>query len=239
MPFPQRPVSGLLAAAALLAFSAAIPVAAQTTNLIFADGFESGDLSSWSAVREQRPGSLQVNPAAALDGTGNGLEVRGGSRAWLLSRHDQPESGVRVFFFFDPDNWEMVLKARAEILRFYARGNRHHLSLVLRRAGEGLFRLGLVVRGNRGRYEPIGSGLVMSGEANFVEIEWQAASSPAGSDGSAALWINGELEANEPSIANGQLDVRAIQVGLVGGNVGATRGSFYFDEFESFRTLAP
>ena len=215
-------------------------VRAQTTQ-IFTDGFESGDVSRWSAARALGSAALEVDGAAAMGGSSSvfGLEVTGGGRAWVESREPDRESTVGLFFFFDPDNWEMLPRARVDILRLYGPGRRHHLRLVLRRAGPGMFRLGLQVRGNRGGYESIGGGLVLAGGENLVEVEWQAASGPNATDGSAALYLNGVLEAREPTLANGRLDVRTIQLGILGGNVGQTRGSFYLDDFSAFRTLAP
>ena len=223
---------------AVAAALAGIGAPALAQALIFADGFESGDLSSWSVTREQRPGSLSVNGAAAMSGTGFGLEVAAGGVAWVASQEPEREKGVFASFFFSPDNLELVVKARAEIFRLYGPGRRHHLRLVLQQSPGGL-RIGLLVRGNRGRYELIGGGLVPSGQESLIEVEWRAASTPNGTDGSATLWINGELEAREPSVANGRLDVRTMQLGLLGGNLRATGGSFYVDEFASFRTLAP
>jgi hypothetical protein len=211
------------------------PAGAQTQ--IFADGFESGDTAAWFRTREQIPGSLTVNAAAAMNGSGLGLEVAAGGAAWVETRDADREKGVFVSFFFSENNWEMLVRARAEILRFNAQGRRDHLRLVLQRSPGGL-RVGLLVRGNRGGYQLIGSGVVLPGE-NLIEVEWQAASTPNGTDGSATLWINGELEAREPTLANGRLDVRSMQLGLLGGNLAATRGSYYLDDFASFRTLAP
>lgn len=233
----DRFTSGLTILAFLIVFAGAVPAGAQSQ--IFADGFESGDLSSWSFVGEQIPGSLEVNAAAAMGGSDFGLEVAGGGRAWVESRHPDREREVFVSFFFDPNNWEMLARGRVDVLRFTAQGRRHHLRLVLQRGATGQLRLGLFVRGNRGRYQAIGGGPVIAGQENLIEVAWQAASSRNGQDGSATLWINGELEASEPSLANGRLDVRSIQMGLVGGNTHATRGSFFLDDYSSFRTLAP
>ena len=227
-----------LLGAVLVAMGSAGEVCAQGAG-IFTDGFESGDVSAWSAARELGGASLEVNGAAAMGGSAFGLEVTGGGRAWVETREPDRESSVGLIFFLDPDNWEMQARTRVDILRLYGPGRRHHLRLVLRRAGPGLFRLGLQVRGNRGGYEPIGGGLVLAGGENLVEVEWQAASGPNATDGSAALYLNGELEAREPTLENGRLDVRTIQLGILGGNVGQTRGSFYLDDFQAFRTLAP
>ena len=216
-----------------------LPAAAWSQALIFTDGFESGDLAAWSAVRETSAGLLTVTPAAALGSPAFGLEVAAGGRAWLESRQPDRESEVFASFLFNPDNWEMLPRARVEILRFHARGGRHHLRLVLGQAGPGLFRINLQVRGNQGGYQTIGGGPVLAGAANRIEVHWRAASAPNATDGSATLFINGELEAREPTLANGRLDVRAIRLGTVAGQTGATRGSYYLDDFASFRTLAP
>ncbi len=208
---------------------------AQTTDSIFADGFESGDTSRWSVAL----GGVDVNATAALGGSNFGLEVPGGTRSGLETREPDRETTVRVQFLLDPNTFELRRNQRIEILRFYAQGRRHHLRLVLRQNAAGDKRLGLMVRGNRGGYDLIGGGPVTPGLDNVVKVLWEAATSRNGNDGSAALFLNGEMEANEPTLANGRLDVRAIQIGLLGGNAGATRGSYYLDDFASFRTLSP
>ena len=225
--------------AAVVTAGLLLPAAGSAQAQIFTDGFESGDTASWSVVREQSPGLLAVTPGAALGSPLFGLEVAAGGRAWVESRHPDRETEVYASFFFDPDNWEMIVKARVELLRFQSRGNRSHLRLVLGQTETGLFRLVLQVRGNRGRFQTIGGGPVLAGAANLVEVHWTAASAPDATDGSAALYINGELEAQEPTLGNGRLDVRAILLGTVAGRTSGTRGSYYLDDFASFRTLAP
>lgn len=73
---------------------------------------------------------------------------------------------------------------------------------------------------------------------NLVEVQWRAASTPGGADGSAALLINGVLEARAPNLMNGQFDVRSIQLGVMRAPDAQTMGSLYFDTFESFRLPA-
>jgi hypothetical protein len=217
---------------------------AQVQGLIFADGFESGDTSAWFRTREQTPGALDVNTAAAMAGSTYGLEVAADGIAWVETREPDRERDLKVSFFFNPDNIELIPGARIDILRFYGKGRRHHLRLVLRGAGPGLFRLALLVRGNSGRYQEIGSGLVVAGAENLIEVDWRAASTRNGTNGSAALWINGELEANEPSIANGRLDVRSVRLGSVA--LASTQNpefvpdvAGFFDEITIFRLEAP
>ncbi len=230
----RKPANRTVAFLAILALALLAAADAQPTNQIFTDGFESGDTSAWGHVR----GDLDVNESAAMEGL-FGLEVPGGSRSSLVTREPDRETTVLVSFFFDPNNIEIGPRRGVEILRFSAQGRRHHLRLVLRQDAAGEHRLALMVRGNRGRYDRIGGGIVTPGQANLVEVAWEAATRRNGNDGSAALFLNGEMEAHEPTISNGRLDVRAIQIGLRGRNVRASRGSYYLDDFQSFRTLAP
>lgn len=78
-----------------------------STNLIFADGFESGDFSGWSAIINDganEVGSVQVSPAAALMGQ-YGVQVTANDNTARYVRDDTPdrESLYLARFFFDPN----------------------------------------------------------------------------------------------------------------------------------------
>ena len=219
---------------ALLVASAAL-----AQSQIFTDGFESGNLASWSRSREQVPGSLQVNDSAAMGDSDFGLEVVANGYAFVLDDSPNGETVYRASFLFRPDTLRLRTGARVEILRLYSRGGRHHVRLALQQVDPGRFAVHLLVRGNRGSYDFIGSGFVDRGAETEIELLWTAATTRNGFDGSVALSIDGVPAAQEPTVANGRLDVRAVRLGLVAGRVGGATGSMDFDDFASFRTLSP
>ena len=76
-------------------------------DLIFADGFESGDLSAWSASAIDA-GDLGVTAAAGLVATAYGLQAQVNDTAGLYVQDDTPndQPRYRARFYFDPHGFD-------------------------------------------------------------------------------------------------------------------------------------
>ena len=74
-----------------------------------------------------------------------------------------------------------------------------------------------------------------------VTVEWQQATAPGTFDGVVRLFKGDTLLAERADLNNATFDIDTIRLGLPQGAhpSGTTNGSFYFDDFVSFRTLAP
>ena len=107
---------------------------------IFADGFESGDLSAWSSSATDA-GDLDVSPAAALGLTSMGLRGAVDDTAGLFVEDDTPqdEARYRVRFHFDPNGFdpgEAQNRFRTRVfLAFTEAPARRVAAVVLRRIG--------------------------------------------------------------------------------------------------------
>ena len=79
-------------------------------DLIFADGFESGDTSAWDKEVSGGLNTFTVSPTAALAGSGNGLEVdiQDNTPMYLVDESPEAESRYRVRFYFDPNGITMA-----------------------------------------------------------------------------------------------------------------------------------
>jgi hypothetical protein len=70
---------------------------------------------------------------------------------------------------------------------------------------------------------------------HLIELDWRAASIAGASDGGLTFWIDGVQVANLSSIANGTRRIDSVQIGAVAEIDAGTRGTYYFDAFESRR----
>lgn len=205
---------------------------------IFADGFESGDTSAWFKVRKRN--GLDVNGAAAHSGS-FGLEVRSGSgRTGVQENSPRREEAYMVDFFFSPNNWEMKAKKAVDILQLFGKGGKGaHVRLLLKQMGPEEFELRLLARQNNGRFRFVGSAPVPRDGWTMVSVLWARAGSDDREQGLAALFTNGSLRGERDNLDNDRMTIDTVRLGLVKKSGAAKSGSFYLDDFASFRTLAP
>ncbi len=225
-----------LVAAVLLGL--AIPTAALGQNeQIFADGFESGDTSAWSKAK--RPRRLEVNTDAALEGV-FGLEVLAGGRpAWLLSKHPKREKDILISLLIQPHTVQIPEEFPVTLLQLIHRRKRVHVSLQLEQTAANRFKVNLYAGGDTGDPEFVGGGTIRRNRTSLVELVWQRALAPGAMTGGAALIVNGKLAAQDLSLDNDGLRIDRVRLGALIDPLAGTTGTYYLDDFQSFRTLAP
>jgi uncharacterized protein YjiK len=208
------------------------PTLTPPADLIFADGFEAGDFSAWSAEVDGE-GDLNVSAAAALVGA-QGMAALIDNTTSMYVRDDTPtnEPRYRARFYFDPNSITM------------ADGNTHRI-MVARNAGVDLVRLEFrranlnyqvqaVIRTDAGSY--IGtSWYTVTDAPHPIEIDWQAATSAGANNGSLSLWIDDTLSQTLSGIDNDTHRVEQARLGPLQGVDAGTSGTEYFDAFESRR----
>ncbi|HEY3474053.1 MAG TPA: SdiA-regulated domain-containing protein, partial [Anaerolineales bacterium] len=103
------------------------------TDVIFADGFESGNLSAWSAS-VTNSGNLTVSPVAALSGS-FGLQATVNSTTNMYVRDDSPnaEPRYRARFSFDPNSITIPTGEYIALLQGYSPSQTNILVLRLHR----------------------------------------------------------------------------------------------------------
>ena len=69
------------------------------------------------------------------------------------------------------------------------------------------------------------------------EIDWRASTASGANNGGLTLWIDGTQRANLIGIDNDTRRIDRVQLGAVMGVDSGTRGSYYFDAFESRRQV--
>jgi PKD repeat protein/murein DD-endopeptidase MepM/ murein hydrolase activator NlpD len=206
------------------------------TDVIFMDGFETGNLSGWSSCTVDG-GDLSVTAAAKLVGN-YGMQALSDDNVpiYCTSIHPVAESRYRARFYFNPHSIAM------------ASGDVHTLLLGRTSSGGSAFTIQLnnntgTTSGYRIRTQIFNDGgsntngtyLAISNAPHFIEIDWQAATVAGANNGYISLWIDGELKYTSPAIDNDGRRVEDVQFGAVTGIDTGTRGTYYLDAFESRR----
>ncbi|MFZ2102956.1 MAG: right-handed parallel beta-helix repeat-containing protein, partial [Oricola sp.] len=199
--------------------------------VLFADGFETGDLSAWSSA-ETDQGDLSVSSGAALGGAyGLQADIDDNRSLYVVDTTPANESAYAARFYFDPNSIVM------------ASGNAHLLFKALDGASRTVYQIEL--RSYQGDYQVRGQALGDGGgltstpwfrlhdDVHAIETIWQAATADGGSDGSLTLWLDGELAASLAGLDNDTLRVEAVRLGAVTGIDSGTRGAYFFDAFGS------
>lgn len=75
--------------------------------------------------------------------------------------------------------------------------------------------------------------LTISDAPHYVEIDWQAATTAGSKNGSLTIWIDGVQKASTTGIDNDTRRLDQVRLGAIAGIDSGTRGTYYFDEFES------
>ncbi len=203
------------------------------SDLIFADGFESGNLSAWTSSKTNS-GNLSVTTAAALRGT-YGLQAIIVNTTSIYVRDDTPnnEPRYRARFYFDPNSVTM------------ASGDAHLIFVGKTISGTDVFRVWFRFSGSvyQVRANLVDNGTTYTSTAYYtisdaphsIEIDWAAATAAGANDGYISLWIDGVLEQTMSGINNDTRRVDEVRLGPAAGIAASTSGTEYFDAFESRR----
>ena len=196
-------------------------------DLIFKDGFESGNFSAWSA-NSNNGGNLSVSAGAALEGN-HGLQATFINKTNMLVRNDSPtaETRYRARFYFDPNSISMATGDNITLFQGLGAGGEIVFSIQFNRSSTA-YQL-------RARSHDSGSAVFVntpffpiSNAVHTVEIDW-------GNDGHLTFWIDGVQQANLTGINNSIYKIETIRLGAPTMSITGTSGSFYIDAFESRR----
>jgi len=79
------------------------------------------------------------------------------------------------------------------------------------------------------------SWFTISDASHFFELDWRAAIAAGANNGGLTLWIDGTQRANLAGVDNDTRRIDRVRLGAVAGIDTGTRGTYYFDAFESRR----
>ena len=203
-------------------------------DVIFADGFESGNMSAWSASRTDGE-ALSVTSAAALVGSyGLRASIADNTHLPIYVRDDSPngEAGYRARFHFDPNSIPMAAGDAHVIFRGYT-----NTSITVSMEfgyinGSYQVRVNYI---NDNNWIFFSNWLALSDAPHPIELEWQAATGAGANNGSLTVWIDGSQRARLTGIDNDTRPIDYVLLGTLAGIDPGTRGAYSFDHFESFR----
>ena len=203
----------------------------ELSDLIFADGFESGNFSAWSSNKTDG-GDLSVTTASALVGS-NGMQLVVDDTVAIYVTDELPsaESRYRARFYFDPNSIMMT-----DGLDFYLLTGYDASSVLQVQFGysAGSYRIRL-----RQTNDSAGTASTawvnLTDATHFIEIEWRAATAVGANDGSTTLWIDNVLSGSLSGVDNDTRRIEYVRFGAVSGLNAGVGGTYYLDAFESRR----
>ena len=200
---------------------------------LFLDGFESGSFSAWSAAVTDGS-SLSVSPTAALKGS-FGLQalINDNNSIYVTDNTPNAEPRYRARFYFDPNS--IVMADRDSHYLFY--GNAAAATPILRVElpnSKGIYQLRAAARNDSNGWVN-SAWRTITDASHAIELDWTAASFAGANNGSLAFWIDGISVGSLTGIDNDTRRIDSVQLGAVAEVDAGTRGTYYFDAFESRR----
>ena len=210
---------------------------ATPADLIFADGFESGGLTAWSATQTDG-GDLVVSAGAAMASTAFGVEATVDDRAGLYVQDDAPmgESRYRARFYLDPSGYdpgEANGNLRTRVFLVFEEAPVKRIAQVVLRRLAGEYAIAASVRRDDDTLADTAFSAISAGP-HAIEIDWRRASGPGASDGTFELWIDGTSVATLSGLDNDGRAAHFARLGALSVKAGAS-GTLRFDQFESRR----
>ena len=203
------------------------------SDLIFADGFESGDLLAWTSNTNDL-GDLSVSAAAALVGSqGMRAVIDDANTIYVTDDSPNAESRYRARFYFDPNSLTMG-SADAHFIFKGFMGTTTDIFQVELRPSSGAYQLRVKVL-NDGATFISTSWFTITDVSHFIEVDWRAATSAGANNGGLTLWIDGVQQGDLTGVDNDTLRVDRARLGALSGIDAGTSGTYYFDAFESRR----
>lgn len=198
---------------------------------LFKDGFESGNVSAWSASTNPG-GQLTVGAGGALVGS-NGLSVSIASQVHAFVQDNTPngEKTYRCRFYFDPNS--ITMGAAEEFLIIQALNTAPaSVFFVKLQMVSGEYKLYVYERDDSWTAQTY--QFTITDEPHYLELSWKASSAAGANDGTFACWIDGSAPAAaKTGIDSDTLTIDTIKLGAVLELDAGTSGTLFFDGFYS------
>jgi RHS repeat-associated protein len=216
--------------------------------LIFADGFESGNLSAWSGSATDG-GDLGASSQAAIIGN-YGLKAVLDDNNSIYVRDDRPnaETQYGARFYFSTFSLQMSSSETHSIFQGYQANGVAVLEINLTYAPAPnscppgdicplipigysyQFQIEARALADSNTWVSTGWKVIAPLESIAVEVQWAA-----GSSSNLKLYVNGVLTGSHTGINNASKRIDSVRLGAVAGVDSGTRGTYIFDAFESRR----
>ena len=202
-------------------------------EFIFADGFETNGLMPWSA-RVLDGSDLSAADAARIQGpAGMSATINDAKLINVIDHKPTNEPRLRTRFYFDPNSIAMASGDFLVIYAAYSSGDRMLARIEFGFAGGYHLRAGILNDSNRWINS---SPFALSDGPHLIEIDWIKSATNTSINGALGLWIDESAVATLKNVNNDQLSVERSRLGVISAPSAGTRGTLYFDQFETRRT---
>jgi len=198
-------------------------------DAIFANGFESGNLSGWSSS-STGSGTLTITTASAMDGTyGMQALINSTSARYVQDAIPYAESRYRARFYFDPNSSTMANNNAYYLFYGYTGSSTVVLRFEFGFTTAGGYRVRVNVRNNASTWTN-SAWVNVTDAPHYFELDWQS-----GASGRVDWWIDGAPQPAATGFDNSARRIDQVRLGTVAGLDSGTSGTVYFDAFESRR----
>ncbi|MEP7088806.1 MAG: multicopper oxidase family protein [Nocardioidaceae bacterium] len=206
-------------------------------NAIFADTFDGGNLSAWSARTNTGGGSMTTSAAAGipLGGANLGLSVTGSGTHYVTDNSPAAETGYHASFGFSPNTFTSGSATAVTI--FTARTTTASAFTVDYRKNAGVSQV-RVVMSRSGAAAVTGTWVNLAAGAHSLRVDWTSGPATGSAQGSLRLSVDG-TSSSTLSGNTSSLRIEAVRLGLVAGMTASSTGTGYFDSFQSTRNTLP
>jgi uncharacterized protein YjiK len=205
-----------------------------STDTIFADDFESGSLSAWTSCVVDS-GDLSVTAAAKYSGS-YGMQGLINDNISIYCTDDTPvtETRYRARFYFDRNSVVMTSGEVHDIFGGYAGTSTMVLRVQFRQsAGSYQVQAGLLTDASTWT---LTGWTTISAAPHAIELDWKAATAVGANDGALTFWVDGvQAGSSFSAVDNDTRRIDRARLGAVYGLDTGTRGTYFFDAFESRR----
>ena len=203
------------------------------SDQIFADSFESGNFSAWTANTHDM-GDLSVNLSAALLGS-QGMQAVMDDTTSIYVTDDTPnaEPRYRARFYFDPNSISMASGDAHFIFKGFMGSGTDVLQVEFRNLA-GAYQIREKILNDASSFV-VTNWFTISDAPHFIELDWRASSGAGANNGGLTLWVDGVQQATVTNVDNDTFRIDRVRLGALAGMDAGTRGTYFFDAFESRR----
>jgi serine protease len=209
-----------------------VTVVGTPPSLIFKDGFESCDLSAWSP-NVIDGGDLSAGAPGLVGSCSMRALLDDSNAIYVTSDHPDAETHYIASFYFDPNSIPMVNGDIHTIFGGYSGTSTLVLRMQFRRSS-GLYQVQAALLHDNSTWNT-SSWFTITDAPHQIAFDWRAATAAGANNGGLSLWIDGVQKADKTAADNDTWRIDRAQLGAVAGIDTGTRGTYYFDEFDSSR----
>jgi hypothetical protein len=143
------------------------------------------------------------------------------------------ESRYRARFYFDPNSITMLDNEDFYLLHGYSGTSTVTLRIKFRQSS-GAYQIQSSLLNDSSTWI-LSSWITISDAPHSIELDWQASTAVGANNGGLTLWVDGLQQANLSGVDNDTQRIDRVRLGAVTGLSSGTRGTCYFDQFESRR----